>query len=136
MFLSPKEIERLHVIQLVLERRMTRAKAGGLLRLGVRQVSRLCKAYQREGAAGLASRKRGRVGKRKLNPDVEALVVALSRRFYQHLGPTMVWHKLAEQHGIKLAKETVRKILCRAGLWLPQTRWTGRAARVCVEFTN
>ena len=121
-FLSAKEIDRLHVIQLVLERRVTRVKAGGLLGIGARQVARLCNAYQRYGAAGLASRKRGRVSNRKLAPAVEAQVVELSRRFYQRFGPTFVREKLAEQHGIKLAKETVRKILSRAGLWLPKTK--------------
>src|SRR5260221_2092221 len=110
-FLSAKEIDRLQVIQLVLERRVTREKAGGLLGIGARQVLRLCGAYQRDGAAGLVSRKRGRVGNRKLRPEVEAKVVELSRRFYQQLGPTLVRDKLVERHGIKLAKETVRKIL-------------------------
>ncbi|HEX3697035.1 MAG TPA: helix-turn-helix domain-containing protein [Polyangia bacterium] len=122
MFLSAKEIDRLRVIRLVSERHLTRARAGGLLGIGVRQVSRLLQAYLRDGAAGLASRKRGRVGNRKLPAAVEARVVALSRRFYRQLGPRLVRDKLAEQHGIKLAKETVRKILSRAGLWLPKTR--------------
>lgn len=120
--LSAKEIDRLHVIQLVLERRMTRVKAGGLLGIGARQVARLCCAYQRDGAAGLASRKRGRVGNRKLPPAVEAQVVELSRSLYQQLGPTVVRDRLAERHGIKLAKETVRKILSKAGLWLPRAK--------------
>jgi transposase len=121
-FLSAKEIDRLRVIPLVLERRMTRVKARGLLGIGARQMIRLCGAYQRDGAAGLVSRKRGRVGNRKLPPGVEARVVDLSRRFYRHMGPTLVRDKLAEQHGIKLAKETVRKILSKAGLWLPTQR--------------
>lgn len=122
IFLSAKEMDRLHVIQLVLERRLTRVKAGGVLGIGARQVARLCGAYQRDGAAGLASRKRGRVSNRKLPPTVEARVVELSRTFYQRLGPTFVRDKLAERHGIKLAKETVRKILSRAGLWLPKKK--------------
>jgi hypothetical protein len=127
--LSAKEIDRLRVIQQVMERRMTRVKAGGLLGIGARQVSRLCGAYQRHGAAGLASRKRGRVGNRKLPSAIEAQVVALSRRYYQQLGPTVVRDKLAEQHGIKLAKETVRKILSRAGLWLPRTKTPREVSR-------
>jgi transposase len=116
-FMSAKEINRLRVVQLVLERRMTRVKAGGLLGIGARQLIRLCGAYKRDGAAGLVSRKRGRVGNRKLPPAVEAQVVELSRRLYRHMGPTFVRDRLAERHGIKLAKETVRKILSRAGLW-------------------
>jgi hypothetical protein len=115
--MSAKELNRVRVIQLVLERRMTRLKAGGLLGIGPRQLIRLCGAYKRDGAAGLVSRKRGRVGNRKLPAAVEARVVELSRRFYQEMGPTLVRDKLAERHGIKLAKETIRKILSKAGLW-------------------
>jgi len=68
---------------------MTRVKAGRLLGIGARQVARLCGAYERDGAAGLASRKRGRVGHRKLRPAVGAQLVGLSRRFYLQLGPTL-----------------------------------------------
>jgi transposase len=118
--LSAKEIDRLIVIRQVLERRLTRVKASELLGIGARQVSRLCEAYQRDGVAGLVSRKRGRVGNRKVPSEVETRVVELARRFYQGLGPTLVKEKLAEGHGIKLAKETVRKILSKAGLWLPK----------------
>lgn len=115
--MSAKELNRLRVVQLVLERRMTRVKAGGLLGIGARQLIRLCGAYRRDGAAGLVSRKRGRVGNRRLPPAVEAQVVELSRRFYRQMGPTLVRDKLAKRHGIKLAKETIRKILSKAGLW-------------------
>ena len=87
--MSAKELDRLRVIQLVLERRMTRVEAGGLLGIGARQLIRLCGAYKRDGAAGLVSRKRGRVGNRKLPPAIEAQVVELSRRFYQQMGPTL-----------------------------------------------
>jgi transposase len=119
--MSAKEIDRARVLRLVLERRLTRVQAGESLGLSSRQVARLCGAFRREGAAGLISRKRGRVGNRKLPSDVEAQVVDLTRRFYQDLGPTLVRQRLVEQHGIKLAKETIRKILSRAGLWLPKT---------------
>jgi transposase len=124
--MTAKELERLRVIQLVLERRLTRVKAGESLGITARQVARLCVAYQRDGAAGLVSRKRGRVGNRKLPADLEAQVVEHARSFYQGLGPTLVRKELAERHGINLAKETVRKILSRAGLWLPKPgmRWT------------
>src|SRR6266478_6080480 len=120
--LTAKELDRLHVIRQVLERRLTRVKAGAMLGIGARQVSRLCGAYQREGASGLASRKRGHVGNRKLPAAVETQVVELARSHYQNLGSTLVREKLAAQHGIKLAKETVRKILSKAGLWFAKTR--------------
>jgi transposase len=120
--LTAKELDRLRVVQLVLQRRLTRVSAGASLGIGARQVARLCDAYQRQGAAGLISRKRGRVGNRKLAPSIEAQVVHLARQFYQDCGPTLVRKNLAEQHGIQLAKETVRKILSNAGLWFSKRR--------------
>jgi len=120
--LTAKELDRLRVVQLVLQRRLTRVSAGGMLGIGPRQVARLCDAYQRQGAVGLVSRKRGRVGNRKLPPSIEAQVVELTRRLYQDCGPTQVRKNLAEQHGIQLAKETVRKILSNAGLWFSKRR--------------
>jgi hypothetical protein len=62
------------------------------------------------------------VGNRRLPSEIEAQVVDLARKFYQDLGPTLVRQNLAERHGIKLAKETVRKILSKVGLWLPKSR--------------
>jgi hypothetical protein len=95
-------------------------KAAELLGLGVRQMSRLCNAYERDGAAGLVSRKRGRSGNRKLASTVESQVVELARAHYEDFGPTLVREKLIERHGLKLCVETVRKILLRAGIWLPR----------------
>ncbi len=118
--LTAKENDRLRVVLLVLERRVTRVQAGQALGITPRQVARLCVAYQRQGAAGLVSRKRGRVGNRRLPSVLEAQVVELAHQFYTGFGPTLVRDKLAEHHGIKLAKETVRKILSKAGLWLPK----------------
>jgi transposase len=120
--MSAKEMERLRVVQLVLEHRLTRVKAGQALGISARQVARLCGAFQREGETGLISRKRGRVGNRKLPSAIEAQVVELARQFYRDLGPTLVRQKLAERHGIRLAKETVRKILSKVGLWQPKNR--------------
>jgi transposase len=118
--MSAREIDRLNVIRQVLERRLTRVKAGELLGICPKQVARLCTAYERQGAAGLVSRKRGRSGNRKLADGVETRVVELVRELYDDFGPTLAREKLIERHGIKLAKETVRKILSRAGIWLPK----------------
>ena len=118
--MSAKELERLRVVQSVFERRVTRVQAGKTLGLTARHVARLCSAFQREGAAGLVSRRRGRVGNRKIPNETEAQIVELTRQFYRDGGPTLVRQKLAERHGIRLAKETVRQILSRAGLWLPK----------------
>ena len=77
--MSTKEIDRVAVIRDVLGNRVTRVKAGELLGLCARQVSRLCAAFERDGNAGLVSRKRGRTSNRKVPAEVETQVVELVR---------------------------------------------------------
>lgn len=67
--MSRKEIDRLDVIRRVVERRLTQVKAAQLLGLGLRQVGRLCAAYERHGPPGLVSRHRGKASNRRL-PEV------------------------------------------------------------------
>jgi hypothetical protein len=78
------------------------------------------RGLERDGAAGLVSRKRGRPSNRKVDADVEDRVVTLVREFYDDFGPTLAREKLIERHGIRLCKETIRKVLSKAGIWLPK----------------
>jgi transposase len=118
--MSTREIDRMGVVQRVLERRLTHVKAGQLLGLGARQVARLCNAYEREGAMGLVSRKRGRASNRRIARETEDRIAQLVRTQYEDFGPTLVREKLHEIHGITVGKETVRRVLVRAGIWLPK----------------
>jgi hypothetical protein len=45
--MSAREIDRMSVVQKVLDGRLSRVEAGKLLGLCPRQVRRLCKAYER-----------------------------------------------------------------------------------------
>ena len=54
--MSQTEISRLEVMQTD-EKRMS--QAGRILSLGVRQIKRLLKAYRKQGATGLVSKRRG-----------------------------------------------------------------------------
>jgi Helix-turn-helix domain len=74
--MSAKEIDRAEMVRRVLEKRLTQAKAAGLLGMSVRQVKRLCRLYRSQGAAGLASRQRGRPSNRKLGAELQAHAVA------------------------------------------------------------
>ena len=57
--MSQPELTRLEVIQRVKRKTLKQRQAAELLSLTVRQVKRLCKAYQSNGAAGLISKRRG-----------------------------------------------------------------------------
>lgn len=42
------------------------------------------------------------------------------RERYADFGPTLAREKLAENHGIVLGKETLRRLMIKTGLWVPR----------------
>ncbi|HEY0714295.1 MAG TPA: ISNCY family transposase, partial [Polyangia bacterium] len=126
LVMSTRELDRLEVIKQVVDGRTTARAAAALLDLSAKQITRLRQAYERDGAAALVSRKRGRPSNRKLAADIEERVVQLVRDRYADFGPTLAREKLAENHGIKLGLETVRQILLRSGVWVPKSQRIAR----------
>ena len=120
--MSAKEVDRLEIIGRVVERRLTQRAAAARLGLSLRHVERLCHAFRRHGAAGLVSRKRGRPSNRKLAEAVRAHAVDLVRARYADFGPTLACEKLTEQHGCALSRETLRRWMIDAGLWIPHAQ--------------
>jgi transposase len=125
--LSYEELDRVSVIERVLEQRLTQREAARMLGLTSRQVRRLCGAYEQDGAVGLASKHRGRPSNRRLSSELrrEALFTVRSR--YEGFGPTLAHEKLVEQHGLELSVETLRHWMIEDGLWTPRAR---RAPRI------
>lgn len=118
--MSMRELDRLKVIEAIIEGRLKPAAAAQRLRLTTRQVHRLVLRYREDGPAGLTSRRRGQPSNRQLSPGLENPAISLIRRNYSDFGPTLAQEKLVECHGLKLAKETVRRIMVDAGMWVPR----------------
>ena len=92
--------------------------AAQLLGRSERRVWRLLKAFRRDGAAGLISKKRGRPSNRKTAAAVRAAALWVVRQNYADFGPTLAAEKLAGEHGFGLSTETSRKWMIEDGLWL------------------
>ena len=116
--MSATELDRLEVIRRVLERRLSQVEAGTLLGLTTRQVRRLCGAFESEGPGGLVSRQRGRPSNHRLPAALQAQAIALVRERYADFGPTLAQEKLSELDGVHVGRETLRKWMTAAGLWL------------------
>ncbi|WP_233888566.1 ISNCY family transposase [Paraburkholderia flagellata] len=134
---SMRELERVKVIEAVIEGRLRCFQAAERLQLSERQISRLCRRYEAAGPAGLVSAKRGRPSNRELSVDLRARAMALVCERYADFGPTLACEKLAECHGIALARETVRRWMRDAGLWIPRAQrppkvYQPRARRACL----
>ncbi|MDN7182525.1 ISNCY family transposase [Caballeronia sp. SEWSISQ10-4 2] len=117
---SMRELERIKIIAAVAEHRLKVVQAAERLDLCERQVSRLVRRYETSGPAGLVSGRRGQPSNRELPIDVRARAMALVRERYADFGPTLACEKLRECHGMTLAKETVRRWMRDAGLWIPR----------------
>nr|DAE47894.1 MAG TPA: Mos transposase [Caudoviricetes sp.] len=135
--MSMRELDRLKVIQAVIEERLMPWRAAERLGLSRRQVERLANRYRCEGAAGLVSRRRGRPGNHQLPVNLCPQALALIRERYADFGPTLACEKLHECHGITLSKETVRHLMTDAGLWIPRRQrppkiYQPRARRACL----
>jgi hypothetical protein len=118
--MSKKELGRLETLVDVDEGRITAAQAARLIGVGERQVFRLLRAYRARGAEGLVSRRRGRPSNRRCPDEVREAALAAIRERYADFGPTLAAEKLAEAHDLKLGRETVRRWMAAAGLWVPR----------------
>ncbi|MFH5256098.1 ISNCY family transposase [Burkholderia semiarida] len=135
--LTMRELDRLKVIQAVVDTGLKPGRAAERLGLSVRQVERLIIRYREQGASGVASGRRGRPGNRKLDDGLALRALTVIRERYADFGPTLACEKLWECHGIRLAKETVRKLMTDAGLWIPRRQrppkvYQPRARRACL----
>ncbi len=115
--MSRTEIDRMSVLQDLAASRIKVTEAATLMSLGRRQVFRLAKAYARRGPEALVSRRRGRPSNRSYPADLRDATIGIIRERYPDFGPTLAAEKLAELHGIHLARETVRQWMIAAGLW-------------------
>lgn len=118
--MSSKERERLRLIQAIREGRRTQQQAAHELGLSVRQVKRLCRAFRRQGARGLVSRRRGRPSNRRIALAEQRRVVQLVERHYPDFGPTLAAEYLSEHHGYSGSVETLRQWMIAAKVWQPR----------------
>ena len=114
--MSQRELTRLEVIQRVKRKTLKQRQAAELLSISVRQVKRLCRAYQASGAAGLISKRRSRPSNNRLPDKTINKARQLLRTRYPDFGPTLATEKLAIE-GLSLSVETVRQLLIGEGLW-------------------
>ena len=99
---------------------LTQIEAAVQLRISERQVRRLLRRYEREGDAGLISRRRGRPSNRRLDPALVKTALTIVATHYADFGPTHANEKLREVHGLTIATESLRQAMMKAGLHEPK----------------
>ncbi|GAC1406123.1 MAG: ISNCY family transposase [Burkholderiaceae bacterium] len=124
--MTMRALNRMKVIQALVDGDLKPKTAAARLGLTVRQVRRLANRYRDEGPAGLVSRRCDRPSNHRMAADISALAVSVIRERYADFGPTFACEKLREDHALVLSKETVRKLMMDAGLWVARRLRTAK----------
>lgn len=129
-WMSNKETKRSGVLERVKAEDLSQVEASEILGLSYRQTKRLYRRFMEYGAGGLVH---GQAGKRS-NHDKPAKfrkrILELYRKLYcgeqcafnscakgERFGPTLAAEHLAEDHGLEVDAETLRRWLLDEGLW-------------------
>jgi hypothetical protein len=96
--MSERELNLIEVLGQVTQFRMTAVTAASVLGLSRRQVHRLLKTFQLNGATAIRHKARGRRSNNRIDPAVREFAVTLVRENYIDFGPIFA----AEDHGLKV----------------------------------
>lgn len=114
--MSEKELERLPIMNQLLEKRISQAEASLKLEVSIRQIRRLLYNYRQQGAKGLISRKRG--GNRGFKEDFKQEIILIVKTNYHDFGPSFASEKLRENNNLIINRETLRQWMIEEQLWV------------------
>ena len=117
--LNQREQARLHVLNSVLEHQLPINQAAEILGVTERHAWRILAAYRKEGASAPSHGNRGRRPSNAVSDATAAVVAALAETRYSGANHTHLAELLRELEGIDLSRQTVRRVLTRAGLPVP-----------------
>jgi transposase len=114
--ISMKQLQRHHVLRMVLEGRLSLADAAEQMGASYRHAKRLKKSFEDKGIDGLAHGNRGRSPVNKTDEQLRSRVVTLSVDEYADFNDTHFGEMLAEREQIELSRETIRVIRRQEGI--------------------
>lgn len=116
--MTQKERDRLGTLKKIQEGLITQREAAKDMGVSLRHVKRMLKRFRKLGDKAVIHGLQGKPSPRRLAADKKQKALEiLSDPIYRDFGPTLASEYLANQHGLKVSKETVRKLMVGAGLW-------------------
>lgn len=116
IILSMKEEKRYEVVKESLAGKIKVKQAAEVLGLSERQVYRIRRRVREEGIKGVIHRLRGKRSKRRLSEELRAKIKGLYQQKYYDFNINH-FTEFLELEGIKVSRESVRKILREAGIY-------------------
>jgi len=127
--MSERELRRVAVLGRVAAGELKLVQAAELLELSYRQGKRIWRRYREEGAEGLMHRSAGRSSNRSYAERWRRRVLRLVREKYsgevgERFGPTLAAEHLAQEDGVEIDAETLRRWMLAEGLWSRERKRT------------
>ncbi len=120
--MTPKELQRIHVIQQCIDGILTNGETAQILGLSQRQVIRLKKGVRENGPQSLIHHNRGRQPAHTIPQDIKERLISLkSTSPYQAANFAHFTELISRQGEISLSYATVYRILIKAGITSPKT---------------
>jgi transposase len=116
--MSERELNRVEVLAQVDDGRLSFDNAANILDLTRQQIFRLLKRYRQDGASAIRHKARGKPPNNRIHHAKRDYALSLIKESYADFGPTLAAEVLAEHHGFKVSRETVRKWMQEGGIWL------------------
>jgi transposase len=119
--LSQRQLRQWHLLKMVLEGRISLREASNRMDVSYRHAKRLKHVVARDGPRGLVHGNTGRRPANAIGLDLRQKILELSRTQYAFFNDSHLTEKLTTAEGIRISRETVRKIRRQAGI-LPKRR--------------
>ena len=125
--MSTRELERVEIMGRVSSRELKLQDAAAMLQVSYRQVKRLWRRYREVGSRGLQHGNAGRASHRSKPAKFRRQVLRLIQQKYsgsekERFGPTLAAEHLAEEDGVVIDHETLRRWMLGEGLWSRQRK--------------
>ena len=131
IYMSEKELDRLHTFTKVCNGEMKLNKAANLLGISLRQAIRIKQRIVKEGPKGVISKKVGSPSNNRISKDKKHLVLSfLNQEDHRDFGPLLVHEYLAKEHTNFMSISSVRSIMIEHGLWTSRKMKTKKAYRL------
>lgn len=115
--MSKKEIEQIKIFERIKNKDITKKAAGIMLDMTPQWIRKKYKRYCEKGEIGLLHGNRGRVSLRRIKDEIEVQIEKIILDKLEDAGPKFIAQEYEKRNGIKISKETVRKLMIKKGLW-------------------
>jgi len=120
--MTEKESARYDIIMSLIDGKINGTDASKQIGVTVRHIKRMKAAVIKNKMKGIIHASRGQAGNRKLDVETAENAKKYLKEKYYDFGPLFASEKLAEEHGIKINKESTRQMMIAENLWKPKPR--------------